>query len=286
MVTRVKKIIGRFFLMMFVLCIFSNSYASEKGKLYVVGMGPAGPDLTSPRALAIIEKADVLLCSPRIPARFEMFGNKIDPQKVAFDPWEGLFGEKMSELKKTNYQEWLATTGQHIKKVQNFVMQKIGEGKTVAMIDGGDPCIYGPSLSYLLKGFDESLFEVIPGLSAFNAAGAALKRSMTPEDVRFVVLTSPESLFGESWEKGDEILKDLSKYETTMVFFMSLKSLNKLVDQLKKYYAPALPIAVVYYAGYMDKEQVLRSKLGSILEDIKKMDEKWLGLVVIGKPAG
>jgi precorrin-4 methylase len=154
------------------------------------------------------------------------------------------------------------------------------------MIDGGDPCIYGPSLTYLLKGFDESLFEVIPGLSAFNAAGAALKRSMTPEDVRFVILTSPESLFGESWEKGDEILKDLSKYETTMVFFMSLKSLGKLVDKLKEYYSTSLPIAVVYYAGYMDKEQVLRSKLGSILEDIKKMDEKWLGLVVIGKPAG
>lgn len=269
-----------------VLCIISIPYAAGKGKLYVVGMGPAGPDLTTPRALAIIEKADVLLCSPRIPARFEMFGNKIDPKKVAFDPWEDLFGEKLSELKKTNYQEWLAKTEQHIKKVQSFILQKIGEGKTVAMIDGGDPCIYGPSLNYLLKGFDESHFEVIPGLSAFNAAGAVLKRSMTPEEVRFVILTSPESLFGESWEKGDEILKDLSKYETTMVLFMSLKSLNKVVDLLKKYYPPALPIAVVYYAGYMDKEKVLRSKLGSIAADIKKMDEKWLGLVVIGKAAG
>lgn len=273
-------------LMLFVFFCFSNSYASEKGKLYVVGMGPAGPDLTAPRALSIIEKADVLLCSPRIPSRFEMFGNKIDPKKVAFDPWEDLFGEKLSELKKTNYQEWLSTTEQHIKKVQNFIMQKIGEGKTVAMIDGGDPCIYGPSLNYLLKGFDESLFEVIPGLSAFNAAGAALKQSMTPENVRFVMLTSPESLFGESWEKADEILKDLSKYETTMVYFMSLKSLGKLVDRLKKYYAPTLPVAVVYYAGYVDKEKVLKSKLGSIVEDIKKMDEKWLGLVIIGKSAG
>ena len=281
-----KKFLLKIILLVFVFCHFSNSYASEQGKLYVVGLGPAGPDLTAPRALAIIERADVLLCSPRIPARFEIFGSKIDPKRVALDPWKDLFGEKLNELKKTNYQEWVATTKKHIKKVQSFIMQKIEEGKTVALIDGGDPCIYGPSLNYLLRGFDESLFEVIPGLSAFNAAGAALKRSMTPENVRFVMLTSPESLFGESWENADEILKDLSKYETTMVFFMSIKSLGKLVDRLKKYYAPILPIAVVYYAGYVDKEKVFRSKLGSIEEDIKKIDEKWLGLVVIGTSAG
>ena len=48
--------------------------AGDKGKLYVVGMGPAGPDLTAPRALEIIKKADVYLCSPGMPDRFEKFG--------------------------------------------------------------------------------------------------------------------------------------------------------------------------------------------------------------------
>ncbi|MEZ4603722.1 MAG: hypothetical protein R2861_10080 [Desulfobacterales bacterium] len=51
------------------------------------------------------------------------------------------------------------------------------------------------------EGFDDSLFEVIPGMGAFNAAGAALKRSLTPVDARFVMLTSPQSMFGENWEK-------------------------------------------------------------------------------------
>jgi precorrin-4 methylase len=150
-------------------------------------------------------------------------------------------------------------------------------------MDGGDPCIYGPTLNYLLKGFDPSIFEVIPGMGALNAAGAAMKRSLTPEGVRFVMLTSPESLFGESWEKDDTILKDLSKYETTIVLYMSLSSLTKVVEQFKKSYPLDLPIAIVYYAGYADKERVLKSNLGAIVEDIKKMDEKWLGLVIIGK---
>ena len=271
------------FVMLFVPA--SNSDGSQMGKLYVVGMGPAGPDLTAPRALGVVEKADVILCSPRMPKRFERFGMHIDPKKVAFNPWEGIFGKEANKLKKTNYEAWISEAEKQVKKVQAFIMEKLREGKTVAMMDGGDACVYGPSLNYLLNGFDEALFEVIPGMGAFNAASAALKRSMTPEDVRFVVLASPESLFGESWEKGDEVLKALSQYETTMVLYMSLSSISKVVETFEKYYSPDLPIAVVYYAGYSDKERVLKSKLKLIEEDIKKMDEKWLGLVIIGKCA-
>jgi precorrin-4 methylase len=268
-----------------ILCLFLNAYANNSGKLYVVGMGPAGPDLTAPRALSIVQKADVILCSPGMPKKFKMFGTYIDSGKVAFNPWEGIMGEKVSRLKKTDYDAWAAGAEKQRKKVQEFVRSKIEKGKTVVMMDGGDPCVYGPSLHYLLKGFDESLFEVVAGMGAFNAAGAALKRSFTSNDVRFVLLTSPQSMFGKNGEKGDDILKDLSKYETTMIWYMSLRSIAKVVAQLQKYYPPDLPIAIVYYAGYPDKEKVLKSRLASIVNDVKKLDEQWLGLFVAGKCA-
>ena len=67
-----------------IIIYFTGSALSEGvGKLYVVGMGPAGPDLTAPRALEIVEKADVLLCSPRMPQRFAAFGRTIDSKKIA-----------------------------------------------------------------------------------------------------------------------------------------------------------------------------------------------------------
>lgn len=267
-------------LTLFVPC---SIMAQAKGKLYVVGMGPAGPDLTAPRALEIVEKADVLLCSPRIPERFAAFSRTIDPSKIAFDPWKRVFDKKANELKRSDPGAWAEGVERRRKEVQKFVLEKIKDGKTVVMMDGGDPCVYGPSLHYLLEGFDPSLFEVVPGIGAFNAAGAALKHSFTPEDVRFVLLTSPQSLFGENWEKNDDILKDLSKYETTMVWYMSLRSIAKVVAKLKKYYASDMPIAIVYYAGYPDKEKVLKSCLENILRDVEKMDEKWLGLFILGK---
>jgi len=253
------------------------------GKLYVVGMGPAGPDLTAPRALAIVEKADLYLCSPRMPDRFKQFGLYIDPKKVAFDPWDRVMGKDIEKEKTPEERE--ARRKERIAEIQAFIMQKLREGKTIAMMDGGDPCVYGPSLHHLLNGFDPNLFEVVPGMGAFNAAAAALKTTVTSDDIRFVALTSPEALFGDPWEKGDDILKDLSKYETTMVLYMSLSYMNKVADRFRKYYKPDLPIAIVYYAGYPDKEQVLRSRLGTIEKDMKDMDEKWLGLVVMGQCA-
>ncbi len=161
--------------------------------------------------------------------------------------------------------------------------RRLTSGKTVVIMDGGDPCVYGPALNHLLVGLDDRHYEVVPGMGAFNAAAAALKRSVTCEDSRFVMLTSPQSLFGEGTEPKDEILKDISKYKTTMVMYMSLRNIKELTEKFKPYYPPELPVAVVYYAGYADKESVLRSTLAEIEQDIKKMDEKWLGLVVIGE---
>lgn len=256
------------------------AYAKEEGKLYVIGMGPSGPDLTAPRGLAILEKADIFLCPPYIQMNFP---GQIDPAKVAFDPWEGIHDEEAMKLRKTDYDKWLQRVEKRKKKVFNFVMDAINRKKTVVMLDGGDPCVYGPSLYWLLKGFDHRYLEVIPGISAFNAASAALKKPMIGEGINFVMLTAPHSMFGRSFKKGDDLLKGLSGYNVTMVFYMALSSMDKLVEKFSRYYPPDLPMAIVYYAGYPDKQMVLKTSLRTVLDDLKKTDEKWLGLLIIGK---
>jgi precorrin-4 methylase len=263
----------------------SGVQAEPTGRLYVVGMGPAGPDLTAPRALAIMEKADVLLCSPRLPERFERFGLHIDPSKVAFDPWEGIMDQKASELRRTDPTAWAAAVETQRRKVQDFVLKQIHAGRTVAMLDGGDPTIYGPSLHYLLKGFDDRLFEVVPGMSALNAAAAALKRSITGDDTRFVMLTSYTGLFGDSDTPDESLLADLSRHKTTMVLYMSLRAMSDLTERFRNYYPDDLPLAIVYFAGFTDRQLVLKGTLGTIDQQMQAMDENWMGLVVIGDAA-
>lgn len=250
-------------------------FKQKRGKVYLIGMGPAGPDLLTLRAIKAIKKADIILCSDSMLKDFREF---IPASKVAFNLWKGIHGKKALELRKKDPKKWHARIEKRKKFVQHFLLKKIKEGKTIAILERGDPCVFGPSLYWLLEGFDDQYIEIVPGMSAFNAASALLKRPMTGRDVRFVMLTSPFSLF----EDSDDILKTLSKYNITMVFYMALQSMDKLVKEFKKYYPPDLPIAVVYYAGYQDKQKVLRSTLGNILDELKKVHEKWLGLMVIG----
>ncbi|MEZ4603721.1 MAG: hypothetical protein R2861_10075 [Desulfobacterales bacterium] len=47
-----------------------------------------------------------------------------------------------------------------------------------------------------------------------------------------------------------------------MIWYMSLRSIGKVVEQMKAVYPPDLPIAIVYYAGYPEKEKVLKSTFG------------------------
>lgn len=92
-------------------------------------------------------------------------------------------------------------------------------------------------------------------------------------------------MFGENWEKEDGILKDLAKYKTTMVWYMSLRSIDQFAERMKEHYPPNFPVAIVYYAGYTDREKVLRSTLENIVDDVKQMEEEWLGLFIAGEVA-
>ncbi|HMB30544.1 MAG TPA: SAM-dependent methyltransferase, partial [Desulfohalobiaceae bacterium] len=102
-------------------------------------------------------------------------------------------------------------------------------------------------------------------------------------DNGFVILTSPHTLLNKKNSSSSNLFKDLSNHNPTFVLYMALNSMDKIVQRLKKYYPNDLPAAVVYYAGYQDKEKVIRGTITNINEKIKKYGKEWLGLVIIGK---
>ncbi len=261
------------------LCFSSHCLAQNSGKLYVLGMGPNGPDLTAPRAMNILEKADKILCHPGTKDKFQDY---IKKGKYAFNPWAGIHGQEASQLRKKDYQKWLSRVDKRQKELKEFVMKHIDKGQTVAILDGGDPCVYGPALYWLLEDFPREHLEVIPGMSAFNAASAALKQPMIGDN-GFVVLTSPHTLLNKESKDSSCIFRDLSSHNPTFVLYMALHSMDKITGKMKEYYPSDLPAAVVYYAGYPDKEKVIRGTINNITEKIKKYSEDWLGLVIIGR---
>jgi len=263
-----------------VLLLPCSGLASGQGMLHVLGMGPGGPDLTAPRALETLEKADIVLGHPDT---YENFRKYIPEEKYAFNPWEGIHGGNATKLRKQDREKWLERVKEQRKELRDFAMERIERGQDIAIMDSGDPCVYGPALYWLLQDFPREHLEVIPGMSAFNAASAALEQPMVAE-AGFVVLTSPRTLLQENGELDSRFFRDMAQYEPTLVLYMALKTMDQLVRRMKEEGYPGdHPAAVVYFAGYPDKEEVVRGNLGNIVQKVESRKEDMLGLVIIGE---
>jgi precorrin-4 methylase len=269
----------------FFLFSYSNGYSHQektgRGKFYVIGTGPAGPEHATYRAIEYINKADVIFCSDDVSERFSMY---LKGKTLLGNPWRSNFKYKWQDFEKLGPKEKKAYREERIRFWDETVVKiksEMSRGKTVALLDSGDPCVFGPS-HRIIEGFEPDEVEIIPGLGCFQAAMAALKKSSIPAyDTRFLMLTAPLFLLGRP--ENESILKDLSKYPITMVFYMALRHADSLIAKLKKYHPADLPVAVVYHAGYPEKEKVVKGTLDTILDDIKSEKENWLGMIIIGR---
>jgi precorrin-4 methylase len=256
--------------------------ALTAGTFYVVGTGPAGPELATVRALEVIQGEDFILCSDGMKKRFQA---QLKGKPILADPWKGMFdykGKRWDELPKLSPEDKRAFLKERLRIREDLVRQikeKLAQGKTVALLDSGDPCVFGPS-HWFIEGFEPQQVEIIPGVGAFSASMAALKKSSIPAyDTQFVMQTSPHFLTAN----GKELFDKLNKNPATLVFYMGIKELNRLVPMLKKAYSGDLPIAVVYYAGYPDKEKVVKGNLDTILNKITAEKEQFMGMIIVGR---
>ncbi|MBW1717131.1 MAG: hypothetical protein JRJ77_15145 [Deltaproteobacteria bacterium] len=145
-------------------------------------------------------------------------------------------------------------------KLVSKIRSQIAKGKTVSVLDSGDPLIYGPKAWYLEE-FKDLNPIVIPGVSCFNAANAALRKSITSgKETHSVVLTSRRGI------------EKMSGHQPTMVIFTMGTKFEDLVKGLKEVYPLMTPVAIVIYAGYKEKEEVIKGTLKNIADKVG--DEK------------
>jgi uroporphyrin-III C-methyltransferase len=257
--------------------------APPQGRLFVVSTGPGDPQHITVKALETIKMADLVLCSPwsakSLPEVLQ--GKKVE------DPWQELWFYQgkpwMKELATFKPEERSKIVAEKKRQRDEYVKHLkalLAQGKKVALLDGGDPTVYSRAF-WLLEGLDEDQVEIIPGVGAMTAAMAALKKASTGGGARFVAQTAPFAFFGKS--DRDDLARDLSRQPGTLVFYMGLTEIGKIVDALKKFNPGDLPVAVVYYAGYPQKEKVVKGTLDTILAQVAPEKEKWMGMIIVGR---
>jgi precorrin-4 methylase len=229
-----------------------------KGKFYLVGIGPGDPDLATLRALKVIEKADVIFAGKRISEKFGAYlkGKKVVAGYHRLFPF---YGKDCATLTPEDKAKERMSCKEYHRRQEEFaamVRAAVAQGKTVAMLDSGDPLIYGPC-SWALTELRDLDTEVVPGLSCFNAANAALRAGVTEGK------SSHSIILASGWS-----VEEMAEHQSTMVLFTMRTQLKKFIDNLLKHYPSDTPVGIVFSAGYAEKEKVVRATLGSILDKL------------------
>ncbi|MFA5702602.1 MAG: SAM-dependent methyltransferase [Advenella sp.] len=232
----------------------SAHYSNQNASLYLVSMGIGDSDNITVRALKTVAKADVIFAMPRVRENFP----ELLKGKEIHDSGHGLFTPMARRKQAADEVDAMEA------KARSIIREAVNAGKTVAVLDYGDPLVYGPQVGYL-KEFRDLNPVVIPGVSSFNAANAALGLGVTNGPRNESVILTAAKTTREGYQGTDPLVK-LAESQSTLVFFSMNLELPEVVRQLMQYYPADTPVAVVLHAGVAEKQSVLQATLDTVVE--------------------
>ncbi|BBO89526.1 SAM-dependent methyltransferase [Desulfosarcina ovata] len=232
--------------------------SAAQGKFYLVGVGPGDADLITLRGKKVIESADLIFAHQRLKDKFQdvLSGKEVLTGYHRLFPF---YGKPCAKVRPGDQRRERMSCEEYHQKQEEFaalVRAAVAKGKTVAMLDSGDPLVYGPC-SWSLTELRDIETEVVPGLSCFNAANAALKAGVTEGK------TSHSVILASGWS-----VEEMAVHQSTMVLFTMRTQFKKFIDGLSAHYDADTPVAIVFSAGYAEKERVMQGTLGTISDQV------------------
>jgi len=233
-----------------------------KGKVYLVGAGPGDPGLITLKGKACIERADVVVYDYLAATTLLRYARE-DAELI-------YVGKKGGD-------HTLSQDG-----INTLLVEKARQGFVVTRLKGGDPFIFGRGGEEVEVLADAGIaFEVVPGVTSAVAApayaGIPLTHRKFTSTVAFVTgHENPEK------ESSNIDWKSLASGIGTLVFFMGVKNLENIANQLMKHgMAPEKPAALIGW-GTTPRQTTVVGTLGTIEAEVRKAGMKPPALIVIG----
>ncbi|ABS32405.1 precorrin-4 C(11)-methyltransferase [Clostridium botulinum] len=226
-----------------------------ESKVYFIGAGPGNPDLITVKGRDILTKADVVIYA----------GSLVSKEHLDYCK-EGV--------------EVYNSASMTLKEVINVIQKAHNENKSIVRLHTGDPSIYG-AIKEQMDELDklDICYEVVPGVSSFAAAAAAIKKEFTlPGVSQTVILTRVE---GRTPVPEKEDLEVLASRGASMALFLSVGMIDKVVTKLRKGYGRNVPIAVIQRATWQD-EKVVIGTLDDIAKRVKDANITKTAQILVG----
>jgi precorrin-4/cobalt-precorrin-4 C11-methyltransferase len=154
-------------------------------------------------------------------------------------------------------------------------------GRDVARLHSGDPSVFS-AVAEQMRRLDAAgvPYDVVPGVPAFAAAAASLKREFTVPGVAQTVILTRTAERATAMPPGED-LATLGASRSTMVLHLAVQRIDAVVADLAGNYGPDCPVAVVARAS-RDDELILRGTLADIAAQVKRAGVKRTAVIVVG----
>ena len=225
--------------------------------VHFIGAGPGAPDLITVRGLKLIQSCPVCLYA----------GSLVPEEIVAAAPSDARV---------------LDTAPMNLEEIIDEIVAAHEKGQDVARVHSGDPSIYGATAEQMRRLDALGIpYDVTPGVSAYAAAAASLKKELTLAGVGQTVILTRTAVRASGMPEGED-LETLGRSKATLAIHLSVNNLAKVVRELVPHYGEDCPVVVAYRVGWPD-EDFIHGTLGDIRPKVKASGYTRTALILVGR---
>ncbi|GJF27385.1 precorrin-4 C(11)-methyltransferase [Kitasatospora sp. NE20-6] len=228
--------------------------------VYFIGAGPGAADLITLRGQRTLARCGVCLYA----------GSLVPRELLAECPPDALLVD---------------TADLDLDRIVAEITRAHAAGHDVARLHSGDPSVFS-AVAEQMRRLDALgiPYEVVPGVPAFAAAAAALKRELTVPTVGQTVILTRVSRQATPMPEGED-LATLGRSGALLVLHLATRYVESVVEELLPLYGADCPAAVVAMASRPD-ELVLRGTLATIAGQVAESGVLRTAVIMVGRTLG
>ena len=225
--------------------------------VHFIGAGPGDPELITVRGRRLIASSPVVL-----------YAGSLVPREVVACAPEGA--------------RVLDTAPMTLDEIVAEMRAAHARGEEVARVHSGDPSLYG-AIGEQIRRLDALgiPFDVTPGVPAYAAAAAALRRELTLPGVSQTLILTRTSTRSSPMPEGEELAK-LARAGATLAVHLSIRRLRAVCETLAPVYGADCPAAIVYRASWPD-QRIVTGTLGDLAEKARPLRLRRTALILVGR---
>lgn len=229
-------------------------------KVYFIGAGPGAADLITIRGQRLIEKCNVCLYA----------GSLVPKEIIECAPKNATV---------------MDTAPMNLDEIMREMQKAKEKNENVARVHSGDPSIYG-AIGEQMNRLDKMgiEYEIVPGVPAFVAVAAAMKRELTLPEIAQTVIITRTDMKASKMPEGEN-LKTLAQSGATLAIHLSIRNLENIKRELVPYYGEECPVVIAYRATWKD-ELYIETTLAEMKQKVREAKITRTALVVVGKVLG